>query len=602
MRTELPVVSFVCLGLLAVLSPVFLHSRNVAVLSLVAWLVCCNLIHGINALLWAGNEVNHAPVWCDITTRVVLAAQMALPGCALVLARRLRRCAIGQEVTQKTYTSTQDLTFTLIVPIIYIVLHVIVQPHRFDIAADFGCTPSIYTSSVAIILVWIPPLALCIATFAYASLAIRGRLDSSLVFFSHMQDSPRLNILAFIRPLFTSLLVTAVVFSTTVVSLYARVAAIGGLQMWSVDKWDVVHAHMTEVFVIAPTSRFDLIRVEVEWWVVPACSFVVIGMTALGLVCRATGDSGYQELMRWFRTNVLRYPARASFFNSTSNGFRGEMISSTPSSPTLVGDRESLVDVWTPAAPWKVKLRAQLSRLAIPETPQSSASSCASPDDPFVKSTMTYIESPTGREALGLPPLPPALYLPPPRKPAGSPASAPATTTSPASKSTNPVRPARPESILSAESWPRPPSTVPTSPTPRTPSPKLSVAPINVQPPSPTPARALDHASSYAFAYAYPSVPARPESVMSIPTSLASSTLSMSGYYDDSLEPHVVPFQDHLDLEARGAGHVLAVPKHLRRMRSRDVLPRNLSARERRRQGSDGLSGGIYMTVVKETV
>ena len=49
-------------------SPVFLHSRNLAVISLAAWLVSCTLISGINAVVWAGNVHNHAPVWCDIST------------------------------------------------------------------------------------------------------------------------------------------------------------------------------------------------------------------------------------------------------------------------------------------------------------------------------------------------------------------------------------------------------------------------------------------------------------------------------------------------------------------------------------------------------
>ena len=68
MRIELPIASFLCLGLLLLLSPVFLHSRNLAVISLAAWLVFCNLISGINAVVWAGNVHNHAPVWCDIST------------------------------------------------------------------------------------------------------------------------------------------------------------------------------------------------------------------------------------------------------------------------------------------------------------------------------------------------------------------------------------------------------------------------------------------------------------------------------------------------------------------------------------------------------
>ena len=55
-------------------------------------------------------------------TRVLLASQLALPGCALAMARRLRRCAIGQEVSQKAYTFMQDLTFTLIIPVLYLIL------------------------------------------------------------------------------------------------------------------------------------------------------------------------------------------------------------------------------------------------------------------------------------------------------------------------------------------------------------------------------------------------------------------------------------------------------------------------------------------------
>ena len=66
MRTELPVISFLCTGLLLLLSPVFLHSRNVAVISLAVWLLLASTIHGVNSIVWAGNEAVHIPVWCDI--------------------------------------------------------------------------------------------------------------------------------------------------------------------------------------------------------------------------------------------------------------------------------------------------------------------------------------------------------------------------------------------------------------------------------------------------------------------------------------------------------------------------------------------------------
>lgn len=68
MRTDLPVVSFLCVGFLLLLSPVFLHSRNVAVISLAVWLLCTNIIQGVNSIVWSGNDAVHVPAWCDIGT------------------------------------------------------------------------------------------------------------------------------------------------------------------------------------------------------------------------------------------------------------------------------------------------------------------------------------------------------------------------------------------------------------------------------------------------------------------------------------------------------------------------------------------------------
>ena len=71
MRTELPVVSFLCIGLLLLLSPVFVHSRNTAVISLAIWLLLSNTIHGVDSIVWASNVTVHVPAWCDIGTPAV---------------------------------------------------------------------------------------------------------------------------------------------------------------------------------------------------------------------------------------------------------------------------------------------------------------------------------------------------------------------------------------------------------------------------------------------------------------------------------------------------------------------------------------------------
>jgi hypothetical protein len=66
MRLELPVLSFVSVALLILILPGQVRSFSIPSVSIIAWFFFCNLIHGINAILWSGNQSVHAPVWCDI--------------------------------------------------------------------------------------------------------------------------------------------------------------------------------------------------------------------------------------------------------------------------------------------------------------------------------------------------------------------------------------------------------------------------------------------------------------------------------------------------------------------------------------------------------
>jgi pheromone a factor receptor len=46
-----------------------LRRGSVANLTLVGWLLACNLLHAINSIIWADNLAIHVPVWCDIGER-----------------------------------------------------------------------------------------------------------------------------------------------------------------------------------------------------------------------------------------------------------------------------------------------------------------------------------------------------------------------------------------------------------------------------------------------------------------------------------------------------------------------------------------------------
>jgi hypothetical protein len=65
----LPVLSFLCAGLLAVFLILLIRrpTVNTSNVSLVLWLLFGNVVHAINALVWSSNtDTSRVPVWCDI--------------------------------------------------------------------------------------------------------------------------------------------------------------------------------------------------------------------------------------------------------------------------------------------------------------------------------------------------------------------------------------------------------------------------------------------------------------------------------------------------------------------------------------------------------
>lgn len=66
MRPEFSAISFTCAGLLTSFIPLHRVRCNVSNLAIVSWLIGGNVIHGVNALVWARDINIHAPAWCDI--------------------------------------------------------------------------------------------------------------------------------------------------------------------------------------------------------------------------------------------------------------------------------------------------------------------------------------------------------------------------------------------------------------------------------------------------------------------------------------------------------------------------------------------------------
>ena len=66
MHPEFAPVAFLAAFLLAIPLKWQWKSKNIAILSIIAWLFVTDIIYAVDALVWAGNVDIRAPVWCDI--------------------------------------------------------------------------------------------------------------------------------------------------------------------------------------------------------------------------------------------------------------------------------------------------------------------------------------------------------------------------------------------------------------------------------------------------------------------------------------------------------------------------------------------------------
>ncbi|KAA1466863.1 STE3-domain-containing protein [Dentipellis sp. KUC8613] len=208
MRAELPVFSFLSLFGLILILPGQVKSPTIPAVSVIFWLFVSNLIHGVNSIVWAGNTAIHSPAWCDIATKLLLGAMVAVPGAFLCICRHLEFATSRREVAEKANRLRQsifEVSLCIVSPIVYMALRksgrfvshttaahwhfadTIVQDHRFSIVQDLGCQAAVYNYLPALILVWLPPLLLSLISLLYCGKRVRSFfVESKLTHSQHL--------------------------------------------------------------------------------------------------------------------------------------------------------------------------------------------------------------------------------------------------------------------------------------------------------------------------------------------------------------------------------------------------------------------------------
>lgn len=281
--------SALSLLLLALPAPWHLRANNSGTVLYILWSFLGNLVYLVNTIIWSGNTRNIAPIWCDISSKLIIGFNVALSAVSLCIQRRLYRIT---RVSQVSLTATQkqrdifiDFAIGLGLPVLVMILHVVVQGHRYDIVEDFGCMPTTYPSYYAYIVILPWPWVLSSISMVYAGLTIRAFLQRRSTFNDLLKtQGTGLNVQRYIRLMALALTEVLLVFPISMIIFVHNVTTSPPKPYRS---WAWVHSNFGRISYI---SRFLLSRdkkteilFDVSRWCMPVSAllfFIFFGMAS----------------------------------------------------------------------------------------------------------------------------------------------------------------------------------------------------------------------------------------------------------------------------------------------------------------------------------
>ncbi|TFK19182.1 fungal pheromone STE3G-protein-coupled receptor [Coprinopsis marcescibilis] len=308
MHPELPVASFVCAILVLLPLPWHWRAGTVPTISISLWLFLCNFINGVNTIIWSGNVRVVAPVWCDIVTKILLGANVALPASIFCLCIHLERISSVRQaetsLRQKRTRQIIDSIVCLPVPLVYMALHYIVQGHRFDIVEDFGCRAAVYVSVPAVIIVWVPQLFFSVGSLILSALAFRNFWARRITFARHLQQSNSgLTASRYFKLMAMS--VVQMFWVVTITSVSMAFSMKFGVKPYT--SWDDVHYGFSKIGLF-PTwviPKYHVIMSHLLWWMcTPVSSILFVAFFAFG----EDAVKEYRAVYNGIRKHIFRRP------------------------------------------------------------------------------------------------------------------------------------------------------------------------------------------------------------------------------------------------------------------------------------------------------
>ncbi|VDB95391.1 unnamed protein product [Peniophora sp. CBMAI 1063] len=274
-----PVFSFLGFVLCLIPLPWHLHAWNSGTCYYMIWTAIACLNQFINSIIWHGNVLDVAPAWCEISTRVFLAAVIGIPASCLCINRRLYTIAHMQSVSvshkEKCRNIMVDTFICVACPLLSLPLAYIVQGHRYDIYEDIGCFPVVYDTPPAFLLVYSWPLMLGVASGTYGALSMLAFWRRRAALQEFMSSNKALTRSRYARLI--ALSTTELCFNTPL-AIWAIVWNATYLRVEPWVSWEDTHFNFGRVgqipAVIWRAQTVTAVALEMDRWLFVFCAIV----------------------------------------------------------------------------------------------------------------------------------------------------------------------------------------------------------------------------------------------------------------------------------------------------------------------------------------
>ncbi|KAH7911855.1 pheromone A receptor-domain-containing protein [Hygrophoropsis aurantiaca] len=313
-----PIFAFLGFILSIIPLPWHLQAWNSGTCYYMIWTALACLNQFINSVIWHNNAINFAPVWCDISIRIMLGASVGIPAASLCINRRLYQIAKVHAVTvtraEKRRAILVDTLICVLFPMVFIALQYVVQGHRFDIYEDVGCYPFIYNTIVAFFLSDSWPIIIGLISAGYCGLSLRAFYTRRAQFNQFLASNTSLNASRYFRLMALAMTEILCTIPLAAFMIWLNTAA-QPVEPWI--SWADTHGDFSRVgqypSLLWTRDYLLVVAMQLTRWFVVICAFVFFGFFGFAAEARKNYRAAFWAVAKLFGRKPAGSQATSGF-------------------------------------------------------------------------------------------------------------------------------------------------------------------------------------------------------------------------------------------------------------------------------------------------